>query len=101
MINFIKNLLGFGAKETVKEIITPPAVEPKKEWTSVEVKLEPAKPAVQKVRAVTVPATAANTKPKSRPVTEGNTKGGNGAVKQQQKQSNKPKAPGKPKARRK
>jgi hypothetical protein len=31
MIKFIKNLLGFGAQETVKEIVTPPAYNPPKE----------------------------------------------------------------------
>lgn len=99
MINFIKNLLGFGAKETVKEILTPPVKSDPVVTTSTYI--EPAKP-VNKVKAITVPATAANTKPKAKPaVTQGNTKGGNGAVKQQPKQSNKPKAPGKPKARRK
>jgi hypothetical protein len=102
MINFIKNLLGFGAKETVKEILTPPVKsDPVVTAVTASTYIDPAKP-LNKVKAITVPATAANTKPKAKPaVTQGNTKGGNGAVKQQPKQSNKPKAPGKPKARRK
>lgn len=104
MINFIKNLLGFGAKETVKEILTP-KVEPKKEWTSVDVKIDAVKPVVQKVRAVTVPATPANTKPKARPINEGNRRAN---VKTLNPNSAKPSAPPaavpqkkKPKARRK
>lgn len=103
MIKFIKNLLGLNKPtETVKEILTPPVVEPKQTWTSVEVKAITPKPVNKKVKAISVPATATNTKPKANPaVTEGNTKGGNNVVKLQPTQSNKPKAPGKPKARRK
>jgi len=111
MINFFKKLLGINTgsgcpstpKETVAEILTPPEtkivstgsiIEPIKE---VSTYIEPAKP-VNKVRANTVPATLANTKPKARPaVKEGNTKGGNNVVKIQPKQTNKPKAPSKPK----
>lgn len=90
MINFIKNLLGFGAKETVT-----PAVKSDPVVTAVTAStyIEPAKP-LNKVKAISVPATATNTKPKAKPaVTQGNTKGGNGAVKQQPKQSAKPQAP--------
>ena len=94
MIKFIKNLLGFGAKETVKEILTP------------EVKSDPVVTAVtastysapaKKVKAISAPITAKN----KSAVKEGATKGGNNVVKLQPKPTNKPKAPGKPKARRK
>lgn len=102
MINFFKKLLGFKTagccpstpKETVQEILTPQAV--------VSTYVEPAKPINKKVKAISVPATTTNTKPKAKPaVKEGNTKGGNNVVKLQPKQGNKPKAPGKPKAKRK
>lgn len=94
MINFIKNLLGFGAKETVKEILTPPAkTDVLATALTASTYIEPAKP-INKVKAISVPATTTNTKPKAKPaVTQGNTKGGNGAVKQQPKQSAKPQAP--------
>lgn len=103
MINFIKNLLGFGAKETVQEILTPPAKsDPVVTAVTASTYVAPAKPINKKVKAISVPATSANTKPKAKPaVTQGNTKGGNNVVKLQPKQNNKPKAPGKPKAKRK
>lgn len=97
MIKFIKNLLGFGAKETVQEILTPPV---KTETVVAPTYVEPAKPINKKVKAISVPATSANTKPKAKPaVTEGKAKGGNNVVKLQPKQNNKPKAPNKPKAK--
>lgn len=107
MINFIKNLLGFGSKETVKEILTPPKSNSVDTALTAATYIEPAKPVVnKKVRAVSVPATPANTKPKAKPAqkpqaTEGKTKGGNNVVKLQPQQNNKPRAPGKPKAKRK
>ncbi len=91
-------------KETVKEILTPPAkTDPVVTAITASTYVEPAKPVVaKKVKAISVPATAANTKPKTKPaVTEGKAKGGNNVVKLQPKQSNKPRAPGKPKAKRK
>lgn len=100
MIKFIKNLLGFGSKETVKEILTPPASSDVLTTAlTASTYVEPAKPVVaKKVKAISVPATAANTKPKAKPaVTEGKHKGGNNVVKLQPKHSNKPRAPGKPK----
>ena len=103
MINFIKNLLGFGSKESVKEILTPSApykIEPPTTY------VEPAKPvAAKKVKAISSPVPAKDkpvAKPVAKPaVTEGKAKGGNNVVKLQPKQSNKPRAPGKPKAKRK
>ena len=70
MINFIKNLLGFGAKETVKEILTPEA----------PYKVEPA----------VSPAPVVQAKPA---VTEGKAKGGNGTVKRAKPKNKKPQAP--------
>lgn len=99
MIKFIKNLLGLNKPtEPVKEILTPQI-----ETAKVSTYVEPVKPVVaKKVKAISVPATAANTKPKAKPaVTEGKHKGGNNVVKLQPKQNNKPRAPGKPKAKRK
>lgn len=81
MINFIKNLLGLGAKETVQEILTPVA----------PYKIEPAEPVATYVEPV---------KPVFKPaVTEGNTNGGTGAVKKQKPRNRKPKAPAKPQAK--
>ena len=78
MFKFIKNLFGFGEpQETVKEILTPP---------KAPYKIEPA----PQVAVATTPAKTPNknrrpyrgNKPKAKPaVTEGNTKGGSGAVK--------------------
>ena len=101
MIKFIKNLLGFGAKETVKEILTPPAkTDTLATALTAATYVEPAKPINKKVKAISVPATPTNTKPKAKPaVTQGNTKGGNNVVKQQPKQAAKPQAPAKPKAK--
>ena len=100
MIKFIKNLLGFGAKETVQEILTP--VAPYKIEPPVTAPVAPAKPVVaKKVKAISSPVPA-KAKPVAKPaVTEGKAKGGNNVVKLQPKQNNKPKAPGKPKAKRK
>ena len=77
MINFIKNLLGFGSKETVKEILTPQA--PYKLEPVATTYVEPAKPTFK-------PA-----------VTEGKAKGGNNAVKHTKPKNKKPQAPAKPK----
>ena len=99
MINFIKQLFGFGApQETVKEILTPPA----KEVAPAAVYIPPAKP-VNKIRAVSdTKPIATETKPankKRRPyrgnkvkpaVTEGTTKGGNNVVKPAQVAKAKP-----------
>ena len=126
MIKFIKQLLGFGnSQETVKEIVTPPASTAADLTVAnatgnvplVGTYIAPAKP-VNKVRAVGETGAAAikaATAPKPankkrRPycgnknaggtvakITEGNTKGGNGTVKQQPAQSKKPQAPKKSK----
>ena len=109
MIKFIKNLLGFGSadaytpKETVREILTPPVTTsaPNSAKTLEAQYIPPAKTvptAAKKVRAITdtdpnaIKAVVAP-KPgnkKRRPyrgnkvkpaITEGKTKGGNGAVK--------------------
>lgn len=112
MINFIKNLLGLNnPTETVREILTPQIDE-----TKVSTYIEPAKPnTVARVRAITdtnpgAVAAAHASKPankKRRPhrgnkvkagstvakVTEGKTKGGNGAVKPAQVAKAKPAAP--------
>lgn len=96
MIKFIKNLLGLNKPaETVREILTPQAV--------VSTYVEPAKPVVaKKVKAISTPVPAKAKPAQQKPaVTEGNKKGGNNVVKLQPKQNNKPKAPGKPKAKRK
>ena len=68
MIKFIKNLLGFGAKETVKEILTPQA--PYKIEPPVVATKPVAKPATKKVKAISAPvpakAKAKNNKPKAK-----------------------------------
>jgi hypothetical protein len=55
MINFIKNLFGFGSaqeQETIKEILTPPAKsDPIATAVTAATYIEPAKP-INKVRAV-------------------------------------------------
>jgi hypothetical protein len=55
MINFIKNLFGFGSaqeQETIKEILTPPAKsDPLATAVTAATYIEPAKP-INKVRAV-------------------------------------------------
>jgi hypothetical protein len=124
MIKFIKNLFGFGSadsntpKETVKEILTPPA----KAEVPTAGYISPAKP-VTKVRAITdtnpnAVKAAVAPKPankKRRPyrdnkvkaggtvakVTEGKAKGGNGAVKPAQVAKVKPQAPKAPVAKKK
>ena len=119
MFNFFKKLLGVSSapQETVTEILTPPA--PVADAPVAEAKPQRAKDAkgkfvaddpstpdvneawkggkapAKKVKAISAPIPA-KTKPA---VKEGTTKGGNGAVKQRHKQSNKPKAPPKPKAK--
>lgn len=118
MIKFIKNLLGFGSaeptktQETVKEILTPPAKsDPVATAVTAATYIEPAKPVnkvkalgesgAQAVAAATAPKPAnkqrkpyKGNKPKAKPpVTQGNTKGGNGVVKQQPAQAKKPQAP--------
>mgnify|MGYP003352782595 CR=1 FL=1 len=106
MIKFFKKLLGIKTpcacpstpKETVAEILTPPVVETVK----VETYVAPAKPANKKVKAISAPVQAKTKPAVQKPaVTEGKAKGGNNVVKLQPKQSNKPRAPGKPKAKRK
>ena len=119
MINFIKNLLGLGSaepaksQETVKEILTPvvTASTPADNVTLQAAYIPPAKP-VNKIKALGesgAEAVKAAVAPKSAnkqrkpyrgnktkakpPVTQGNTKGGNGAVKQQPAQAKKPSAP--------
>jgi|LakMenE18May11ns_1017448.scaffolds.fasta_scaffold9835266_3 hypothetical protein len=121
MINFIKNLFGFGpAQETVKEILTPPAKsDPLATAVTAATYIEPAKP-IYKVRAITdtdpnavkaaVSQKSANNK--RRPhrsnkvkagakVTESSTKGSNGAVKPAQVAKAKPAAPKAPMAKKK
>jgi len=117
MFKLFKKLLGISpvSQETVEEILTPQApivsaapTESKPERAKdvkgkfvadnpntpdVNEAWKGGKAPVKKVKAISSPAKPA--------VKEGITKGGNGAVKQQPKQSNKPKAPGKPKAKRK
>ena len=115
MINFIKQLFGFGApQETVKEILTPPS----KTKAPEAIYIPPAKP-INKVRAITDPnpdavkaavapkpankkrrpyrgnkvkagATVAKVNQPKPAVTEGTTKGGNGAVKPAQVAKAKP-----------
>jgi hypothetical protein len=121
MINFIKNLFGFGpAQETVKEILTPPAKsDPLATAVTAATYIEPAKP-INKVRAITdtnpnaVKAAVAQ-KPANkhrRPhrgnkvkagtkVTEGAAKGGNNTVKPAQVAKAKPVAPKAPVAKKK
>jgi len=118
MINFIKQLFGFGApQETVREILTPPA----KAEVPTAVYIPPAKTvptAAKKVRAITdtnanaVKATVAP-KPankKHRPrrgnkvkagvkITEGATKGDNNTVKPAQVAKSKPVVPKAPVAK--
>ena len=86
MISFIKKLFGFGSTETATA--APYKIEPKPTATYIE----PAKPVI---KAETVAASAAPAKKNRRPrnrnrvkaggtvakITEGKTKGGNGAVK--------------------
>ena len=114
MIKFFKNLFGIGCKcpgtpkETVKEILTP--VEKSTNFVvesavgnvplgNGATYIAPAKPANKKVKALSSPVQT-KVKPKVKPaVTEGKAKGGNNVVKLQPKQNNKPKAPGKPKAK--
>jgi len=107
MIKFIKNLLGFGAKETVKEILTPP-VQSDPVVTAITASssgatyIAPAKPINKKVKALSAPVQTKAKPTQQKPaVTQGKAKGGNNVVKLQPKQSNKPRAPGKPKAKRK
>lgn len=113
MFKFIKNLLGLGAKETVQEILTPP---------TDNVLITRVAVPESNIKLSSKPQRAKNTKgqfvaddpstpdvneawkggkapaKKSKPdVTEGKTKGGNGAVKKPKVNSTKPKAPAKPK----
>lgn len=106
MINFIKQLFGFGEpQETVKEILTPPA----KAEVPAAVYIPPAKPTrhragtVADIKLAPIPAKTTAPSKKRRPyrgnkvkaggtvakigqpkpaITEGKTKGGNGAIKQ-------------------
>ena len=126
MFKFIKNFLGLGSKqETVKEILTPQApykVEPPNEVvitrilapeSNPDVVVTPVKPQRAKDAkgkfVADDPSTpdvneawkggkapAKKSKPK---VTEGKTKGGNGAVQKPKANSPKPKAPAKPKTK--
>jgi hypothetical protein len=88
MISFIKKLFGFGSTETASTVV-PYKIEP----TPTATKIEPAKPVI---KAETVAASAAPARKNRRPrnrnkvraaggtvakITEGKTKGGNGAVK--------------------
>ena len=100
MIKFIKNLLGFGAKESVKEILTP---ETKTDVVATALTaatyVAPAKPvAAKKVKAISTPVQSKAKPAQQKPaVTQGKAKGGNNVVKLQPKQNNKPKAPQAPK----
>ena len=125
MFKFIKNLLGIGAQESVKDIVTPQApykIEPPTEVVVTRILAPESSPDVVVTPVVAKrakdtkgrfkaddPSTsdvneawkggkapAKKTKPK---VTEGKTKGGNGAVKKPKANSPKPKAPAKPKTK--
>ena len=109
MIKFIKNLLGFGAKESVKEIVTPTApykLEPPKEVVITRALAPASNPDVIVTPAVKKPQQGKKVKAISVPITEGNTrttvkKPNPNAKKPAAPQAPKPKAKSKPKARRK
>ena len=97
MFKFIKNLLGIGAQESVKDIVTPQApykIEPPNEVVITRVLAPASNPDVIVAPVVTKPVR--KSKPK---VTEGKTKGGGGAVKKPKANTPKPKAPAKPKSK--
>jgi len=97
MFKFIKNLLGIGAQESVKDIVTPQApykIEPPKDVVITRILAPESNPDV--IVTPVKPKQAKKSKPK---VTEGKTKGGNGAVKKPKANSPKPKAPAKPKTK--
>lgn len=103
MISFIKKLFGIGSKDVVTHTNAPYKIEP----AQTTIYIEPAKPVIKTEVATVAPAATAPAKKNRRPrnrnkaksstaggtvakvgqpkpaITEGKTKGGNGAVKQQ------------------
>jgi hypothetical protein len=96
MIKFIKNLLGFGAQETVKEIVTPPAYNPPKEVVITRILAPASNPDVIVTPVVNKPQPGKKVKAISVPITEGSSRAN---VKKPNPNNAKPSAPPAPKTK--
>jgi len=94
MIKFIKNLLGIGAQESVKEIVTPPAYNPPKEVVITRAIAPASNPDVIVTPAVKKPQPGKKIKAISVPIKEGSSRAN---VKKTNPNNAKPSAPPAPK----